>query len=90
MAASHGRGLLGAALDPDEVRWLDRIDRPGRTAQSGADPGMVAQPYVDPGYAMTNVDQGNLNQMPDQEVDGWLPASLLRALQALQARSNGS
>jgi hypothetical protein len=34
----------------------------GRRGVSNADPGMVVQPYVDPGYAMPNADEGNLNQ----------------------------
>ena len=44
-------------------------------AYGNADPGMVVQPYADPGYAMTNVPQGNLNQAPGQEIGGYLPAA---------------
>ena len=39
-----------------------------------ADERMVVQPYADPGYAMTNVYEGNLNQSPGQIVGGYLPA----------------
>ena len=61
-------------------------------ATASADPNMVASPYADPGYAMPNVDLGNLNQAPGQEVSGWLPASaqmnplLLRYLYLLSQR----
>lgn len=40
----------------------------------GADPGMVAQPYADPGYAMPNAFVGNLNQAPGQTIGGTLRA----------------
>ena len=46
---------------------------------------MVAAPPVDPGYAMPNVDMGNLNQSPNQTVTGWLPANVLRALHVLSS-----
>jgi hypothetical protein len=46
--------------------------RPGSIS---ADPGMVVQPPVDPGYAMPNAHVGNLNQTPGQAVGGWLPAA---------------
>ena len=39
-----------------------------------ADERMVVQPTVDPGYAMTNVYEGNLNQSPGQIVGGYLKA----------------
>jgi len=45
-------------------------------AQSTADPNMVAQPQVDPGYGLHNTPLGNLNQAPGQEVGGWLPAGV--------------
>lgn len=47
---------------------------------ASADPGMVAQPYADPGYSMPNVDYGNLNQSPGQSVGGWLPVNALQAV----------
>lgn len=43
---------------------------------ANADPGMVAQPYVDPGFGLHNTPVGNLNQSPGQTVSGYLPASL--------------
>jgi hypothetical protein len=64
-------GLLGSAVSsaPD---WTDRLP----PAVGTADPGMVVQPYADPGYAMPNADVGNLNQSPNQEVLGYLQAAL--------------
>lgn len=39
------------------------------------DPGMVVQPYTDPGYGMPNAFVGNLNQAPGQVVGGALPVN---------------
>jgi len=39
-----------------------------------ADPGMVAPPVADPGYAMPNADMSNLNQSLGYPVQGTLPA----------------
>jgi hypothetical protein len=83
-------GLLGDALGGGGDDFTTRLRR--RHGVASADPGMVAQPPVDPGYAMPNVDLGNLNQMPGQDVSGWLPTSdqqqlLLRALQTLTRQS---
>ena len=86
------RGLLGSAVS-DDSDFTHRLQTM-RPATEGADPRMVAQPPIDPGYAMPNVDLGNLNQMPGQDVSGWLPSSLTddekqqllrRALQTLSS-----
>jgi hypothetical protein len=57
--------------------WTDRLP----PAAGSADPNMVAQPYANPGYAMPSVDQGNLNQSPNQQVLGYLPAAWSRPQQ---------
>jgi len=64
-------GLLGPVA-PDS--FTSRLSL-GRHGIANADPGMVAQPYADPGYAMPNADVGNLNQAPGQDVTGTLPAA---------------
>ena len=61
------------AREPDD--FTARLSQQIRRAIGSADRGMVVQPYADPGYAMPNVDVGNLNQMPGQEVSGWLPSA---------------
>lgn len=65
--------MQGAAPVVDDFAY--RLSQQPRHAIGTADPGMVAQPYADPGYAMPNADIANLNQAPGQEVSGWLPAS---------------
>lgn len=68
--------LLAAAPAPVND-FTYRLSQMPRHAIGNADPNMVATPYADPGNAMPNVDQGNLNQAPGQEVNGLLPASSL-------------
>jgi hypothetical protein len=81
-------GLLGPAVTDD---FTHRLGAARRHGVASADPGMVAQPPVDPGYAMPNADVGNLNQSPGQDVTGTLPAAyqqqLLQALQTLMGRT---
>ena len=40
----------------------------------------------DPGYAMPNVDIGNLNQSPGQVVTGWLPANATQGMDPTDPR----
>jgi hypothetical protein len=54
--------------------WTARLP-PG---SPGADQGMVAQPYADPGYGMPNAYVGNLNQAPGMAVGGYLPVNALQ------------
>ena len=54
--------------------WTARLP-PG---SPGADQGMVAQPYADPGYGMPNAFVGNLNQSPGMNVGGYLPVNALQ------------
>lgn len=54
--------------------WTARLP-PG---SPGADQGMVAQPYADPGYSMPNAFVGNLNQSLGQTVGGYLPVNALQ------------
>ena len=56
--------------------WTARLP-PG---SPGADQGMVAQPYADPGYGMPNAFVGNLNQMPGMAVGGYLPVNALQSI----------
>jgi len=62
-------GLQSNALGPG-------LDFTGRLppAVGSADPRMIVQPPIDPGYAMPNANIGNLNQMPGVEVSGALRA----------------
>ena len=60
---------------PEPRDFTDRLSRI-RPTLDAADPGMVVQPPVDPGYAMPNIDSGNVIQTPGIEVEGWLPAGL--------------
>ena len=83
-------GLLGSAVGPPND-WTARLGQQPHHARGNVDPGMVAQPNVDPGYGLHNTPLGNLNQSPGLEVGGWLPAGmtqddLLRALQMLQTQ----
>jgi len=64
----------------DEPRDFTDLLRRIRPALDSADPGMVVQPPVDPGY-MPNIDPHDVVQRP--EVEGWLPASGLLS-QAVQ------
>jgi hypothetical protein len=54
--------------------WTARLP-PGSPS---ADPGMIAQPYADPGYGMPNAYVGNLNQAPGLVVGGALRANALQ------------
>ena len=56
---------------PSANDWTARLP-PGSPS---ADPGMVVQPYADPGYGMPNPYIGNLNQAPGVAVGGYLQAS---------------
>src|SRR4029077_4095281 len=55
--------------------FTTRLSQQPRHAIGNANPGMVAQPYADPGYGMPVPDMGNLNQAPGLEIPGTLPAS---------------
>jgi hypothetical protein len=59
---------------PEPRDFTDRLSRIRPAFDT--DRGMVVQPPVDPGYAMPNVDSGNVVQTPGIEVEGWLPAGL--------------
>jgi hypothetical protein len=61
---------LMAAQWSEPRDFTDRLRRIRPTVDN-ADPGMVVQPPVDPGY-MPNIDTGDVVQMP--VVEGWLPA----------------
>ena len=58
------------------------MERARGQAQSNADPGMVVQPYVDPGYRMPNTGEQNLPQNVGNEVYGWLPSTAQNPLAA--------
>jgi hypothetical protein len=62
--------LMAPLLSPQQD-WTAQLP-PG---QPGADPNMVAQPTVDPGYGLHNTPLGNLNQSPGQTIGGYLPAN---------------
>ena len=64
---------------------MGRMQSTMRPVDETSDPGMVAQPLADPGYAMPNPPIENLNSMEGVEVSGWLPA-VTRALQVLGVR----
>jgi len=81
-------GLLGP-LAPDT--FTTRMGRL-RRGITDADPGMVAQPPVDPGYAMPNPNVNDLYQEPQWEPRSWVPVDdkqqqLLRALQVLTGQT---
>ena len=61
---------LFAMLAPPPRDFTDRLP----AGVYNADERMVVQPYADPGYAMPNASEGNLNQSPGQVVGGYLPA----------------
>jgi len=68
---------LNSLLTPAPPRdFVDRMNRE-RPGVGTADPRMVVQPPVDPGYAMPNISEGNLVQpelIPGMVIEGWLPA----------------
>ena len=72
------KGLLGDAV-PDD--WTHRQMQRWDQGDPDTDHPMIVQPTDDPGYAMPNPPEGNLNAMPGVEVPGWLPVSVLRSLQ---------
>jgi hypothetical protein len=69
---------------PEPRDFAARLETMRGRGVAGADPGMVVQPPVDPGYAMPNAFEGNLNQSPGLEVGGWLPARNALLLELLR------
>jgi hypothetical protein len=70
MAAHASGGLVRRTMGSGD--FTDRLPQANPTA----DPRMVARPYDNTAvYGMPNVDQGNLNQMPGQVVQGVMPGA---------------
>lgn len=74
-------GLRGFAVQPSVDDWTHRQMERWDKGNPDTDRAMIVQPATDPGYAMPNASQGNLNQMPGVEVPGFIPVSLLNAAQ---------
>ena len=75
MPVASGGPLPAAPPAADD--WTMRLPtRPDRPWQPDVDHPMIVQPHgADPGYAMPNPNQGNLNQMPGVMVPGTLPVN---------------
>ena len=85
MLGPVNRLMAGYASADPNGDWTARLGV-NRGGQPAADPAMVVQPTNDPGYAMPNVDIGNLNQSPGQVVTGWLPANATQGMDPTDPR----